>query len=111
MLALLAIGVLALTALDHWTTYLCLRQTVEGFAVREANPVAAWLFGQVGLGPGLWLDTGVTALAIAILIVTPRLPGSAKALFLGIVGVWTLGAVANNLRAMETLGLLAAARP
>ncbi len=111
MLALLALGVLVLTAVDHWTTYLCLRQTVEGFAVREANPLAAWLFGQVGLAPGLWLDTAVTAIAIAVLVATPRLPGSAKALFLGIVGVWTLGAVANNLRALETLGLLAATRP
>ena len=46
MLALLAVLTLALTAADHWTTYLCLRAPVEGWQVTEANPLASWLFAN-----------------------------------------------------------------
>lgn len=106
MLSLLAFTVLALTALDHWTTYLCLRQPVPGFAIREANPVAAWLFEQLGLLPGLCLDSAVTVAGVAFLLSTPRVPSSAKAFIFLMAGLWTVSAVANNVRAIETLGLL-----
>ena len=54
---------LLLSAADHWTTYLCLRSPVQGFEVTEANPLAAWLFSNLGLVEGLLLDSVVTVLA------------------------------------------------
>lgn len=105
MLPLLSLAVLALTALDHWTTFVCLRVTVPGFAVREGNPLAAWLFEQVGLVPGLVLDSVITVAALAFLLATRRVPATAKTLLLLMIGTWTAGAVANNVRAIEALGL------
>jgi len=57
----LAIATLALSAADHWTTYLCLRSPVLGWQVTEANPISQWLFEAIGLVPGLLLDSAVTA--------------------------------------------------
>lgn len=108
MLWVLACAVLGLTALDHWTTYLCLREPVEGFLVSEANPLAAWLFDAIGLVPGLLLDSAVTVAAVLLVQSTARVPAVAKAFLFLVVGASTLGAVANNLRALEVLGLLLA---
>lgn len=105
MLPALALAYLFLTAADHWTTYVCLRQPVPGFQVTEANPVAAWLFDAVGLVPGLALDSVVTIGAVAFLLTTARLPKLAKALFLLALCAWTAAAVANNLDTAAILGL------
>ena len=74
MLHLLAALALALSAADHWTTYLCLHSPVSGFEVTEANPLAAWLFQSVGLVEGLMIDSLLTIVALAFLITTRWMP-------------------------------------
>jgi hypothetical protein len=105
MLPLLVVLTLLLTAADHWTTYLCLRSSVPGWEVVEANPLAEWLFGTVGLVPGIAIDTVVTILAIAFLLTTSLVPRAAKGAFFTLVVVWTGWAVVNNLQAIRALGL------
>jgi hypothetical protein len=105
MLALLVSMTVLLTAADHWTTYLCLRAPVSGWQVTEANPLAEWLFGSVGLVEGLLVDSAVSAIAIVFLITTHLVPGVAKRLFFGFVALWTAVAVVNNLQALSALGL------
>ncbi len=55
---------MVLTVGDAYTTWACLRLPVPGWDVVEANPVSAWLFGLVGLVPGLAVDGIVTVLAL-----------------------------------------------
>lgn len=102
---ILATSALLLTALDHWTTFLCLRQPVEGWQVIEANPIAEWLFGVLGLGPGLLLDSVITLIAVVFLLSTRLLARSAKKLIFTFVVVWTAYAVINNLQAITALGI------
>jgi hypothetical protein len=78
---------------------------VPGWQVAEANPVARWLFDTLGLIPGLALDSAVTIAAVVFLIGTPLIPLRARAAFLALVCVWTLVAVANNVQALQALGL------
>jgi hypothetical protein len=105
MLHLLAAVTLLLSAVDHWTTYLCLRSPIGGFEVTEANPIAAWLFQSVGLTEGLMIDSLLTIAALAFLITTHWMPRAAKLTFLVAVIGWTGLAVANNLKAIYLLGL------
>jgi hypothetical protein len=104
-LRILATSALLLTALDHWTTFLCLRQPVAGWQVTEANPISDWLFAVVGLVPGLLLDSAITVIAVVFLLSTSLLALSAKKLIFTFVVVWTAYAVINNLQAITTLGL------
>ena len=105
MLPLLSGFVLLFSAADHWTTYLCLRAPVAGYEVLEANPIAAWLFAQLGLVEGLLLDTVLTVAALTFLLRTRRVPRGLKTAFLvGVIG-GTAYAVHNNLDAIYTLGL------
>ena len=83
MLRLLAALTLLLSASDHWTTYLCLRAPVEGLS--EANPMAAWLFEQIGLVEGLALDSVITVLGLIFLLHTALLPRWVKLGFLLVV--------------------------
>jgi len=106
MLALLTALVALLTALDHWTTWLCLRAPVPGWTVSEANPVAARLFESVGLGPGLALDSVLTAGAVLFVLRTELLGRTGKAGCLALLAATTGFAVANNLEAAHALGLL-----
>jgi hypothetical protein len=101
----LAIATLALSAADHWTTYLCLRQPISGWQVIEANPISDWLFQTVGLVPGLLVDSLLTVAAVAFLLTTRRLPNLAKKAFFGLVVASTGYAVINNYRAIEALGI------
>lgn len=101
----LATLTLLLAAADHWTTYLCLRQPVDGWIVSELNPFADWIFARFGLVPGLLLDSFVTLGAVAFLITTPRIPRLAKGAFFAAICLWTAYAVVNNLRALGALGL------
>jgi hypothetical protein len=101
----LAIATLALSAADHWTTYVCLRQPVSGWQVTEANPISGWLFETVGLVPGLFVDSVVTVCAVAFLLTTRRLPDLAKKVFFGLVVAATGYAVINNYRAIDALGI------
>jgi len=101
----LAIATLALSAADHWTTYLCLRAPVAGWQVVEANPLAEWLFGNLGLVPGLLVDSIVTVLAVMFLLTTTQIPKLAKHMFFGLVIAGTGVAVVNNLIAIRALGL------
>ncbi len=96
---------LALTAADHWTTYLCLRAPVEGWRVSELNPLADWLFASFGLVPGLLIDSSITVASIAFLATTALFPRSAKKVCFAILVVSTAWAVLNNLRAIEVMGL------
>jgi hypothetical protein len=101
----LAIATLALSAADHWTTYVCLRSPVSGWQVTEANPISEWLFSAVGLVPGLLVDSVVTVAAVAFLLTTSRLPDVVKRTFLSLVIVSTGYAVINNYRAIDALGI------
>ena len=102
---LLAIATLAVSAADHWTTYVCLRQPVSGWQVTEANPISEWLFQTVGLVPGLLVDSVVTVCAVAFLLTTRRLPVLVKKVFFCLVVVSTGYAVINNYRAIDAIGL------
>jgi hypothetical protein len=102
---LLALLTLALSAADHWTTYLCLRAPVAGWQVAEANPVADWLFSSFGLVPGLMIDSLITLGAVAFLLATRQIPELAKGVFFGVVIAGTGLAVYNNLQAIYALGI------
>jgi len=104
-LRFLALLTLVLSAADHWTTYLCLRSPVEGWQVTEANPISQWLFGGMGLVPGLILDSVVTVIAVVVLLTTSRVPPAAKGAFFGLVVATTGYAVMNNIEALTALGL------
>jgi hypothetical protein len=104
-LLILAVLTLLLAAADHWTTYLCLRQPIEGWLVLEANPISQWLFTTIGLVPALLLDSALTLAAVLFLAKSRILPVPAKGIFFGVVITWTAFAVANNLDAIQTLGL------
>ena len=105
MLGWLVGTTLLLTAADHWTTYLCLRNPVAGWLVTEANPIADWLFASMGLVPGLFLDSVVTLGAVGFLLTTRRFPRPAKTFFFGVVSAWTAHAVINNTQALFAMGL------
>ncbi|HXV37253.1 MAG TPA: hypothetical protein VEC18_08890 [Myxococcota bacterium] len=102
---LLAFATLALSAIDHWTTYLCLREPFAGWEVTEANPLSSWLFQTVGLVPGLLVDSALTIAAVVFLLKTTRLPLPVKHGFLGLVVLATAVAVVNNYRAIDALGI------
>jgi len=104
-LYVLAILTILLSAADHWTTYLCLREPVAGWQVAEANPLAQWLFDSFGLIPGLLIDSGVTLVAVAFLLSTSQIPKLTKGLFFGVVIAGTSVAVYNNWLAIQALGL------
>ena len=101
----MALLTLLLSIADHWTTYVCLRAPLAGWEVSEANPIADWLFGSVGLVPGLLVDTTLTLGAIAFLLTTRRLSSSVKYCYFGLIVVWTGFAVINNLQAISAIGL------
>jgi hypothetical protein len=108
MLRLSAALALLLALLDHWTTWLCLRAPVPGWEVREANPLAAWLFGRVGLVEGLWLDSLVTLVAVVLVARTRKVSRPLKLVLLGLLVTTSAFAVANNLGVIRRLGLSAA---
>lgn len=110
MLRVLAALALLFALLDHVTTWLCLRAPVPGWEVREANPIAAWLFGRVGLVEGLALDTIVTLGAVIVVAEARRVPQAAKLGLLGMLIATSAFAVANNLQVIQEIGLLAAPR-
>ena len=105
MLQLLALLTLALTAADHWTTYLCLRNPIDGWNVTEANPLAEWLFEAVGLVPGLLVDTVISIVAIGFLLTTGMFTRSVKSACFVVLLLSTGFAVLNNIRALEALKL------
>jgi hypothetical protein len=105
LLGLLAGLIVALTAADHWSTYVCLTEVVPGWQVSEANPLAAWLFGAFGLVPGLAIDTAVTLAAVGMLVQTRLVPPSAKGACLLLLVATTGFAVLNNVDALATLGI------
>jgi hypothetical protein len=101
----LALLILALSAADHWTTYLCLRAPNAGWEVTEANPIADWLFGSLGLVPGLMLDSAVTLGAVVFLVTTHRLGIATKYGFFALIAFVTGVAVVNNLVAISAIGI------
>jgi len=101
----LAAVALLLTAADHWTTYVCLSGPVDGWDVREGNPLAEWLFVRAGLVPGLLIDSVITAAAIGLLLTSRSFAGWARISFLTALVLSTGYAVANNLHAIDRLGL------
>ncbi len=105
MLRVLATISIVLTGADHLTTWLCLREHVQGWDVSEANPVAEWLFEVAGLVPGLAIDSAITLCAVAFLLTTGALPRNAKLGFLAVITLSTGYAVANNIQAIDAMGL------
>lgn len=105
MLGSLAALVFILTALDHWTTWLCLHTNVAGWSVIEANPLADWLFTSVGLTEGLVTDSAITVAAVLFVLRTDLLPKHAKGAALGLLCFTTGLAVINNMAAIRALGI------
>jgi hypothetical protein len=105
LVRLLALLTLLASAADHWTTYLCLKAPVAGWNVTEANPLADWLFGSIGLVPGLLVDSTITLCGVGFLILTPAVPRPAKTVFFATISAWTTVAVINNIFAVRSLGL------
>lgn len=101
------LGVLAvvLNLLDNTTTFLCLREPVNGFEVFEANPVARWIFDAVGLLEGLMIETVITTAAVAFLVLTRRIPRNARIALLLMLALLPAWAVANNLQVIHEVGL------
>lgn len=102
-----ALAALALlfALLDHWTTWVCLRAPVPGWHVTEGNPLAAWVFGRVGLVEGLWLDSVVTAVAVLLLARTRRIARPLKLALLGVLVCTSALAVANNFEVIRRIGV------
>jgi len=109
MLRAFAALALAFALLDHWTTWLCLRAPIPGWDVREANPLAAWLFGSVGLVEGLWIDSLVTLGAVLLVARTQKVTRPVKLALLGLLISTSAFAVANNFGVIQRLGLTATA--
>jgi hypothetical protein len=107
MLRLFGALALLFALLDHWTTWLCLRAPVPGWQVTEGNPLAAWLFGRVGLVEGLWLDSVVTLIAVVFVARTNRLGRPLKLALLGLLVSTSAFAVANNFEVIRRIGLSA----
>jgi hypothetical protein len=105
MVQLFAATAFLVSLADHWTTYLCLRGSVAGWEVSEANPLAEWLFQRVGLAEGLALDTLVTLVVLTFLVRTPRIARPWKLSALAVLIATTGWAVANNFQAVQQLGL------
>jgi ATP/ADP translocase len=105
MLRLLTSTTILLTIADHWTTYLCLRQPIEGWVVTEANPIAEMLFESAGLAAGLAIDSLVTLAAVLFLFTTHLFHRHAKVAFLGIISLSTGYAVVHNIGAIVRMGL------
>lgn len=105
MLRVFAVTTILLTGADHWTTYLCLKAPITGWAVSEANPIADWLFRTAGLTGGLMIDSLVTLGAILFLSSTRMLDRSMKLALLAIITVSTGYAVVNNLGAISRMGV------
>lgn len=105
MVPFLACVALAVSLADHWSTWLCLHAPVPGWYVAEANPLAAWLFGRIGLVPGLLLDSVLTGVALLVLARARRVPEAAKLVLLASVILGTGVAVHHNLESAHRLGL------
>jgi len=106
MLPVFAALAMLFALLDHWTTWLCLRGPIPGWEIREANPLAAWLFGHFGLVQGLALDTLVTLAAVILVAQTRRVPWAARLALLGLLIATSAFAVANNVEVIQQIGLL-----
>lgn len=97
----LGVVVVLLNLADNATTFWCLREPVQGFEISEANPFARWLFGALGLGPGLAAEMLVTSAAVAFLVCTTRLARRPKLLLLTLLAVLPAWATLNNLYVMH----------
>ena len=105
MLRVLGALALLFALMDHWTTWLCLRAPIPGWQVTEANPLANWLFGSVGLIEGLWLDSIVTLIAVVLVARTKRLARPLKLALLGLLVCTSAFAVANNFEVIRHIGV------
>jgi hypothetical protein len=103
----IALGVLVvlLNVADNTTTFLCLRAPVRGFDIFEANPAANWLFGTIGLLPGLVFEMVVTTLAIAFLVATSHVPPRIKLALLIVLAALPAWAAINNAMVIHATSL------
>jgi hypothetical protein len=91
--------------LDNLTTYACLSTDVPGVEMYEANPLAAWAFGTIGLAQGLVLEMVLCLVAVLFLI---RSSGLAQRLRYGLLAGLAIlpGAAALwNFHVMWTVGV------
>ncbi len=103
-----ALGALVVlfNGVDNATTFLCLRQPVEGFQVFEANPVARLLFDSIGLVEGLALEMAITLVAIAFLVWTQRVPRRLKLGLLAFLALLPAWASVNNLLVIQAVDVV-----
>jgi uncharacterized protein DUF5658 len=108
MLPVFAALAMLFAVIDHVTTWLCLRAPIPGWEIREANPLAAWLFGRFGLVEGLVLDTLVTVGAVLFVAQARRVPRAARLALLGMLIATSAFAAVNNFDVIQQIGLLEA---
>ncbi len=90
---------------DNTTTFLCLRQPVEGFEIVEVNPIARWLFEQIGLFEGLALEMGLTTLAVAFLVLTRSVPPKLRIGLLVVLAILPAWASLNNYYVLKAVSV------
>ena len=90
---------------DNATTFLCLRRPVEGFEIVEVNPIARWLFEQIGLLEGLVVEMGMTTLAVAFLVVTKNVPPRLRLALLTVLAVLPAWASLNNYLVLKAVSV------
>jgi hypothetical protein len=91
---------------DAYTTWACLHEPVPGWDVVEANPASAWLFGFVGLVPGLVVDGIVTVLAVGWIGRTKKVTPKFKTICLLLAIAVSGWAVYNNYQGMIEMRLI-----
>ena len=92
--------------LDHVTTWLCLRAPIPGWEIREANPLAAWLFGAVRPRRGARARHAGDARRGAVRGAGPARAARRRLALLGLLIATSAFAAANNLDVIQQIGLL-----
>jgi hypothetical protein len=103
-LGLAAVALLC-NGLDNWTTYACLSTEVPGVEMYEANPLAAWAFGAVGLTEGLLIEMVLCVFAVLFLMHSKRLTGALRYGLLAGLAILPGTAAAWNVHVMWTVGV------
>ena len=103
---LLGLLVMVFNLLDNFTTFLCLRAPVRGYEVVEANPLARWLFEEVGLVEGLLIETLLTLGAVGFLVLSSRIPAPIRLGLLGVLAILPAWASLHNFEVIQALGIV-----
>lgn len=105
IVAMLILATLLLSAGDHYTTWLMLREPLPGWDVWEANPIARWLFNTMGLVPGLAIDSIATVAFGTWAYQTDKVVDEFKIVACLVICLATGYAIHNNVQVLYTTGV------